>query len=176
MLLTVGHGTLAAEGLAQLLHEAGVAAVVDIRRFPGSRRHPHFHADELRHWLPAAGIAYRWDERLGGRRRGQAGSPHSGLRNASFAAYADYMDEPVFRQALDEALAQATAETTAVMCSESLWWRCHRRLVADAATLLRGAEVHHLLHDGRLSAHVVTDVARRDGDAVVYDGGEARLL
>ena len=176
MLLTVGHGTLPAEGLAGLLRDAGVAAVVDVRRFPGSRRHPHFHSDQLRHWLPAAGIGYRWEERLGGRRRGRAGSPHSGLRNASFAAYAGHMDEPEFRQALDEVLAQAAAEVTAVMCSESLWWRCHRRLVADAATLLRGAEVRHLLHDGRLAPHVVTDVARRDGDALIYDGGEARLL
>ena len=175
MLLTVGHGTLAAEDFTALLRSAGVRALVDIRRFPGSRRHPHVHTDQMRVWLPEAGVAYRWEERLGGRRSRVPGSPNTGLRNASFAGYADWMATPVFWQALDQVLAEAAERSTAVMCSESLWWRCHRRMVADAALLARGVEVRHLLHDGRLAPHVVTDVARRDGELVVYDGGQPAL-
>lgn len=175
-LLTVGHGTLAAADLAELLVGAGVAGVVDVRAFPGSRRHPQFGRAELERWLPDAGIAYRWEPRLGGRRRGRADSPHVALRNDAFRAYADHMAEPEFRAGLTGVLADAAARPTAVMCSESLWWRCHRRLLADAATLLHGTTVVHLLHDGRTTPHVLTDGVRRAGDRVVYDvGGDVPL-
>jgi uncharacterized protein (DUF488 family) len=169
MVFSVGHGTLTADGFAALLRRADIAAVVDVRRFPGSRRHPHFAADALRQWLPRAGIAYGWEERLGGRRSRRADSVNVALRNDSFRGYADYMAEPPFRDALDAVLEQARQRPTAIMCAESLWWRCHRRLLADAAVLLRGAEVRHLLHDGRMATHAITDSARRAGDLVVYD-------
>ena len=169
MLFSVGHGTLTAEGFAALLHQADITAVVDVRRFPGSRRHPHFGADAMHRWLPRAGIAYRGEERLGGRRRRRRDSINSALRNDSFRGYADYMAEPPFGDALDAVLEQARQRPTAVLCAESLWWRCHRRLLADAAVLLRGAEVRHLMHDGRMATHVITDSARRAGDLVVYD-------
>lgn len=175
-LLTVGHGTLAADDLAALLTGAGVAAVVDVRAFPGSRRHPQFGRGELERWLPDAGVAYRWEPRLGGRRRGRPDSPHVALRNDAFRAYADHMGGLEFRAGLDEVLAGAAERSTAVMCSETLWWRCHRRLLADAATLLDGATVAHLLHDGRTVAHVPTDGVRRSGDHLVYDvGGDVPL-
>jgi uncharacterized protein (DUF488 family) len=167
-LLTVGHGTAGQDELTGLLRTAAVDLVVDVRRFPGSRRHPHVRRDALEEWLPGAGIDYRWEERLGGRRRGDPASPHHGLRNASFRAYADHMDTTTFQEAMDGLLRDAAARTVAVMCSESLWWRCHRRMIADAAMLLHRRPVHHLLHDGRLVPHAPTDVARVDGALLRY--------
>ncbi|HVL99675.1 MAG TPA: DUF488 domain-containing protein [Egibacteraceae bacterium] len=175
-LLTVGHGTLDEDALAALLTAAGVAAVVDVRRFPGSRRHPQFRREALADWLPRHGVAYRWEETLGGRRRGDATSPHVGLRDAAFRAYADHMTGAAFWDALDGVLAQAREVTTAVLCAESVWWRCHRRLVADAALLVRATPVLHLSHDGRRQAHPPTPTVRRDGDRLVYDRGEDRPL
>jgi uncharacterized protein (DUF488 family) len=175
LLLTVGHGTASREELSALLLEAGVEAVVDVRRFPGSRRHPHVARERLERWLPAAGIDYRWEERLGGRRRGRQGSPHTGMRDASFRAYADHLGTAAFRTAIDEVLARTEDARTAVMCSESLWWRCHRRLIADHVHLLTHVEVRHLLHDGRLAEHVPTDVVRVEDGQLVYDGGQPSL-
>ena len=159
----------------RLLTGAGVEAVVDVRRFPGSRRHPHAARDAMAGWLLRAGLAYRWDERLGGRRRPTPGSPHTGLRHPSFRAYADHMHSTEFATAVDELLEETAQEQTVVLCSESLWWRCHRRLIADHVTALRGVEVRHLLHDGRLAPHRMTDVARFGNGALLYDGGEPEL-
>ncbi len=175
-LLTVGHGTLAVGELSDLLRRHGVALVVDVRSYPGSRRHPHVGREQMARWLPEAGVAYRWEPRLGGRRRARPDSPHVALRNAAFRAYADHMAGEEFRAGLDAVLADATERRTAVMCSESVWWRCHRRLLADAAVLVRRAQVRHLMHDGRLVDHPVTDGARLDGARVVYDvGGDQPL-
>ncbi len=175
-LLTVGHGTLSADELAALLAGAGVARLVDVRSYPGSRRHPQFGREQLERWVPDAGIDYRWECRLGGRRKVRPDSPHVALRNEAFRGYADHMGTTDFAAALDEVLASAAERRTAVMCAESLWWRCHRRLLADAVVLTRGAGVRHLLHDGGSTPHVITDGARVADDAVVYDlGGDARL-
>jgi uncharacterized protein (DUF488 family) len=176
-LLTVGHGTLAAGELAGLLHGVGVRLLVDVRSYPGSRRNPQFGREALAAWAPDEGIAYRWEPRLGGRRRVRPDSPHTALRNEAFRGYADHMATGEFAAALDEVLAEATRQRTAVMCAESVWWRCHRRLLADAAVLTRGATVRHLLHDGRLAPHHLTDGARPDGHGhVVYDlGGDQPL-
>jgi uncharacterized protein (DUF488 family) len=175
-LLTVGHGTLAAGAFADLLTGAGVALLVDVRSYPGSRRHPHFGRDEMARWLPEAGVEYRWERRLGGRRRARADSPHVALRDPSFRGYADHMETLAFGEALDAVLAAAAGRRTAVMCAESLWWRCHRRLLADAAALTRGVDVRHLLHDGRTQPHAVTDGARLADGHVVYDVGVERPL
>lgn len=175
-LLTVGHGTLAASELADLLLGAGVAQLVDVRSYPGSRRHPQFGRAEMASWLPDAGVAYGWERRLGGRRPVRADSINVALRNEAFRGYADHMATADFGAALDEVLAGAAARPTAVMCSESLWWRCHRRLLSDAAVLVRGVAVHHLMHDGRSVEHPLTDGVRRAGDHVVYDvGGDIPL-
>ena len=170
-LLTVGHGTVSSEELEARLRRAGIEAVVDVRRYPGSRRHPQFNRESLARSLPRAGIRYRWEEALGGRRSGQPHSPHTALRNASFRAYADHMSSTAWREGLSGVLDDARRGAVAVMCSESLWWRCHRRLIADVATLVHAAEVGHLLHDDRFVPHPVTDGARRSGDRVVYDAG-----
>ncbi len=172
-LLTVGHGTATEQQLGDRLTGAGVALLVDVRRFPGSRRHPHLSREAVAQWLPGAGVAYRWEERLGGRRPLSPDSPDVALRNAAFRGYAGWMRTDAFRAALDEVLAEP--RRTAVMCSESVWWRCHRRLVADAAVLLHGAEVLHVMPDGRLTPHAPTDGVRRDGDELVYDDGTLPL-
>jgi uncharacterized protein (DUF488 family) len=175
-LLTVGHGTLGEDAFAELLRGAGVELLVDVRSYPGSRRNPHFGRERMADWLPAAGVDVRWEPRLGGRRRVRPDSPHVALRNDTFRGYADHMASPPFHAALDEVLAEAARRPTAVMCSEAVWWRCHRRLLADAAVLLRGATVTHLMHDGRRVPHELTDGARRAGDDVVYDlGGDVPL-
>ncbi|MBA3372914.1 MAG: DUF488 domain-containing protein [Euzebyaceae bacterium] len=174
--LTVGHGTLAQPDLAGLLKNAGVRRLVDIRRYPGSRRHPHVAREAMQRWLLDAGVAYRWAEDLGGRRDVPPDSPDLALRNASFRGYAAHMRTPAFTAALRGILDEAEQATTVLLCSESLWWRCHRRLVADAALLLHDAEVTHLLHDGRLTTHGPTDGVRRDGERLVYDEVAAPTL
>lgn len=169
-LLTVGHGTATETELAGLLQGAGVESVVDVRSVPGSRRNPQFGRSRLEVWMPAAGLGYRWEPDLGGFRRPVAASPNVALRHRSFRAYADYMVTAPFSRALVRVLGEASRAVVAVMCAESLWWRCHRRLIADAATLLFGADVWHLSHDGRLQAHRLTDGVRRDpDDGLVYD-------
>jgi uncharacterized protein (DUF488 family) len=176
VIYTVGHGTLPGDGFAGLLKGAGVAQVVDVRSYPGSRRNPQYGRAELERWLPAAGVDYAWDRRLGGRRRPAATSPHVALRNEAFRGYADHMDSPEFRAALAELVTRADATPTAVMCSESVWWRCHRRLLADAAVLLHGVPVVHLSHDGRVSPHQPSPEARVAGEHLVYDLGGAPPL
>lgn len=171
-LLTVGHGTAEQDEFVDLLRGAGVQRLVDIRTAPGSRRHPHFGRDAMAGWLPDAGIGYRWEKRLGGFRKIAPDSPDTAIRNASFRGYAGYTRSPEFLAALDEVLAQAADATTAVMCSESVWWRCHRRLIADVATLAHGAEVRHLMHDGGLREHPVAEGARRATDGTVLWDGE----
>ena len=170
-LLTVGHGTLSATELVELLDGAEVTRLVDVRSAPGSRRHPHMARDQMERWLGEADIDYRWEPALGGRRKTLAGSPNTALRHPSFRGYADHMASPEFTPALDHLLDEASAQTTAGMCAETLWWRCHRRLLADAAVLLRGAEVLHLDHRGQLHEHVLTDGVRVVGEHVQYDVG-----
>ncbi len=171
LLLTVGHGTLGSGELAALLASAGVQLVVDIRSAPGSRRHPQFGRQHMERWLPAAGIDYRWEKDLGGHRRPVAGSVNTALRHPAFRGYADYMATASFAAGLARLLEDAAARPTVAMCAESLWWHCHRRLVADAAVLLAGVAVCHLGHDGRLSAHRVTEGAR-----IVETNGTRGLL
>jgi uncharacterized protein (DUF488 family) len=154
-LLTVGHGPDDRIALAERLTGAAVGLLVDVRRFPGSRNNPDVRREALAEWLPDAGIGYRWEERLGGRRSLPKGEPveDAWWTVAQFAAYAAHTRTPEFAAALDEVLAEASAGTVAVMCSESVWWRCHRRLIADVAVLGRGVPVTHLMPDGRLRPH-----------------------
>jgi uncharacterized protein (DUF488 family) len=173
---TVGHSTADAAPFAELLGRTGVQLLVDVRSFPGSRKFPHFGREQMQGWLPAAGVEYRWEPRLGGRRKKiVADSPHTALRDTSFRNYADYMtSDPAFEIALDEVLSQADQRVTAIMCSEAVYWRCHRRLISDAAVLLRQADVLHIGHDGRLTAHALTSGVRLAPDGSTrYDGGPA---
>jgi uncharacterized protein (DUF488 family) len=171
-LTTVGHGTLSAEAFASLVASAGVDDVVDIRSFPGSRRHPHFARAQMEQWAPQAGIRYRWEKGLGGFRKPRPDSQNVSLRNPSFRGYADHMRSAEFSDALDRLMAGVPERSVAVMCSESLWWRCHRRLLADVLVLARRADVRHLLHGGRCEPHRLTEGARLGADGLpVYDEG-----
>jgi uncharacterized protein (DUF488 family) len=174
---TVGHGTLSEASLIDVLRGAGIAHVVDVRSFPRSRRNPQYGHEQLERWLPDAGIGYSWDRRLGGRRVGAVDSPNVAWRHEAFRAYADHMATPEFHAGLDALVDLASTTTTVVMCAESVWWRCHRRLLADALVLLHHVPVEHLFHDGRTAHHQPTPAARRDGNQIVYDLGETpRLL
>lgn len=175
LIRTVGHGTATAEELGDLLARVGVATVVDVRRFPGSRRHPQFNRGELSRWLPERGIGYVWMDQLGGRRKLAPGSVNMALRNEQFRAYADHMATDGFRAAVGELMEVASDSEVAVMCAESLWWHCHRRLLADHLVLVEGSEVEHILHARRSQPHPVTPEARREGDRVVYGGAQQQL-
>jgi uncharacterized protein (DUF488 family) len=170
-LLTLGHGTASAAELSALIRGAGIEAVVDVRSIPKSRRHPWFWREAMAEWIPLeAAASYDWEAELGGFRPVHRESPNVALRHPSFRAYADYMATPAFLLALDALLARAVGVTTAVLCSETLWWRCHRRLISDAAMLLRGEDVMHLMHDGKLGPHVPTAGVRVTGDGTLrYD-------
>jgi uncharacterized protein (DUF488 family) len=173
VLLTVGHGAADRERLGELLTGAGVALVVDVRRYPASRTNPDVRREALERWLPERGIDYRWESRLGGRRHVRAGEPEPDTwwTVAAFRAYAAYTRTPEFGAALDDLLADAAIRTTTVMCSESVWWRCHRRLIADVAVRGRGVAVSHLMTDGRLSPHRPAEGARRLPDGhLIWDG------
>jgi uncharacterized protein (DUF488 family) len=170
-LLTIGHGTATAQELVALLEGAGMERLVDVRTAPGSRRHPQFRRETMAGWLAEAGVAYRWEPDLGGFRRPEPDSVNQVLRHPAFRGYADYMRGPRFWAALDRLLAEAATARTTAMCSETLWWRCHRRLLADAAVLVRGAEVLHLDHRGGQEPHRPTEGARRHGDLLAYDLG-----
>ncbi|MFY9808061.1 MAG: DUF488 domain-containing protein [Pseudonocardiaceae bacterium] len=170
-LLTFGHGTADRDRLLELLRAAGIRALVDVRTAPGSRRNPDVARDEMARWLPEHGIEYRWEQRLGGWRKPPPDSPDIGLRNRSFAGYAAHMRTRDFLDAVRDVLDGARDRDTTVFCSESVWWRCHRRMIADFAVLTAQLPVLHLMHDGRVHEHRLTDVARRRADGLlVYDG------
>ena len=174
---TLGHGTLAVEDFVELCRSARVGTVVDVRRYPGSRRHPHFGREAMEGWLAEAGLGYRWLPALGGRRAAAPDSPNVALRNPQFRGYADHMAGEEFRAGCAELLDVARSVPVAVMCAESLWWRCHRRLLADHLVLVAGLSVEHVLPDGRLASHTPASEARADGDHLVYDlQAQPRLL
>lgn len=174
-MLTVGHGTLDRDGLGDLLTRAGVQHVVDVRRFPGSRHNPDSRREALQDWLPACGIGYRWEERLGGRRRltaeEDAHSPDPWWRVDQFRAYAAGTRTQAFVEAMEQLIVEAEERCTVIMCSEAVWWRCHRRIVADVATLRYAVPTRHVMHTGRLTDHPVSEGARLTSDGeVVWDG------
>ena len=165
---TVGHSTRSIEALLEILAAGGIKLLADVRRFPGSRRHPHFGQAPLAATLADGGIIYRHFEALGGRRTERlSNSPNTAWRVESFNAYADYMQSAEFRAALEQLTAIAEQTPTAVMCSEALPQKCHRRLIADAL-LVRGWQVRHLLSPKRIEDHALTRFARVAGLEISY--------
>lgn len=162
---TIGHSTRSLEELTSLVRENGIERLADIRRYPGSRRYPHFSRESLAGALPEAGIAYVHLPELGGLREPAADSPNTALRNPQFRGYADHMATAAFRQALDELLKGQV--TTAIMCAEAVPWRCHRNLVSDELTR-RGHEVIHILAHGSTKEHTMNPRAQVEDDHVVY--------
>ena len=167
---TIGHSTRTIGEFIALLRANGVGLLVDVRRFPGSRRHPQFGSEALAASLAEAGIAYRHEEALGGRRssdRSAGASPNTAWRVAAFRAYADYMATPPFRAALERLMADAAETRPVIMCAEAVPWRCHRRLITDAL-LARGVPVLDIIGPGPAAAAVLSPHAlvQPDGDLV----------
>ncbi len=170
-LFTIGHSTRPVDELIELLERHRVRTLVDVRRFPGSRRHPQYNRDALARSLAGRGIRYRHAPGLGGRRgRPDAASPNTGWRNASFRAYADHLATAEFRSALDQVLEDAAAAPVALMCAEAVPWRCHRQLIADAL-VVRGHAVRHITSGAEPAPHALNEMARPDGaGGLTYPG------
>jgi uncharacterized protein (DUF488 family) len=164
---TVGHSTRTLDELVDLLRDAGVSIVADIRTIPRSRHNPQFEGKALRSALPRRRIRYVHLPALGGLRHARKDSPNAGWRNAGFRGYADHMLTDDFERGLDALHALTREGTVAVMCAEAVPWRCHRTLVADALTV-RGAQVEHITGPGRRSLHRLTPFARVEGTRITY--------
>jgi uncharacterized protein (DUF488 family) len=167
VIYTIGHSTRSADEFLALLQAHGVTHLADIRSFPASRRHPQFNRDALASFLASHGIVYRHMPALGGRRRPLPDSINSGWKHASFRGYADYMGTTPFEAAVDELERFAGAGQTSVMCAEAVWWRCHRRLLADAL-LVRGTPVRHIVSAAAAKPHALSEFARVSGRHVTY--------
>jgi uncharacterized protein (DUF488 family) len=175
-LYTVGHSTHPIERFLELLGEHRIVVLADVRAYPSSRRWPQFNQESLAAALGRAGIEYRWLQRLGGRRHSKRDdSPHVAWTVAAFRSYADYTESAEFAEGLGQLIVSATVARTAIVCSEGLWWRCHRRIVSDQMTV-RGWAVEHIMPDGKLTPHRLPDFASVVGGRVIYDGGQPPLL
>lgn len=175
LLFTLGHSTHPIDTFLGLLAAHKIVLLIDVRSYPSSRRWPQFNRAELQRALEAAGIEYRWYQALGGRRHSKrADSPHRAWEHLAFRSYADYTDTPEFEDGLKELMTAACEIRTAIMCSEGLWWRCHRRIISDQLTT-RGWQVMHVMPNGKLVTHVLSEFASVIDDRIVYDGGQPTL-
>jgi uncharacterized protein (DUF488 family) len=172
---TIGHSTRSVEQMLALLGEAGVKLLVDVRAWPSSRRYPQFEQAAMTSWLTGDGIRYVHMAALGGRRVPAPDSRNGGWREPAFRGYADYMASAEFRAALADLELAARATPSAIMCAEAVWWRCHRRLIADALVAHRW-RVEHLGIGETHSVHQLPPFAviERDG-AVTYPPAQATL-
>ncbi len=164
---TVGHSTRPLQEFLELLGGYGLEAIADVRRFPGSRRHPQFAQAALSASLERSAIAYRWLPCLGGRRRARPDSPNTAWRNPSFRGYADHIQTEEFDRGLEELLEFSAKLRTAIMCAEAPWWRCHRALIADVLRA-RGIEVMHILDVRHCVLHPYTSAAKIVGGQLSY--------
>jgi uncharacterized protein (DUF488 family) len=172
--LTVGHSTRAPGELEQVLGAHGVELIVDVRAHPGSRRMPQFGKEELQSSLGDAGIDYLHVAELGGRRRPREDSPNRGWRKESFRAYADHMASEEFERGIERVIGEARRRRACLMCAEVLWWRCHRRLVADAL-VARGWPVLHVTGEEPPEPHELTEFAVVEGERVTYPPAQPSL-
>jgi len=176
---TIGHSTRSLDALIAALQAAGVDSVADIRRFPRSRRYPHFNSETLAPALAAAGIAYRHFPALGGRRAARGDgkpSPHLLWREPAFRNFADYAETEEFRTAFAELVELARRGHPAILCAEAVWWRCHRRIVADYL-IAAGFPVEHIFDDKkREPARLTPGALPRPDGTILYEGAEPRLL
>ncbi|GAA4730527.1 DUF488 family protein [Flavisolibacter ginsenosidimutans] len=156
---TIGHSTRTMEEFIQMLQSFSITQVADVRHFPGSRKFPHFNKEELGRALATANIRYEHIESLGGRRKPKSNSKNIAWRHPAFRGYADYMETPPFREGI-HILEQLGAETrTAYMCSEAVWWRCHRSLISDYLKA-KGWTVQHIMDVGKAKEHPFTAPAK----------------
>jgi len=173
-IFTIGHSTHEPDAFLALLRRHDITLVADVRTIPRSRRVPHFNADVLPGWLAAAGIEYRHFVNLGGRRTPRSDSPNTGWQHPSFRGYADHMATNAFASALAELEDLAKERRVAYMCAEGLWWRCHRRMISDAL-VGRGWRVLHIMPDGDISEHRMTDFAVVTDGHVAYPAPQGSL-
>ena len=188
---TIGHSTRTLDELVSLLGEHGVTRLGDIRRYPGSRRHPHFSRESLEQTLPSHGIDYIHFEDLGGRRSPAKDSRNAAWENEQFRGYADYMGTREFHAAVDRLVEWRTdnpvcpdasdrqdclsSTFTAVMCAEAVPWRCHRNLLSDEL-VRRNIEVLHIIGSGSVQAHQLSRMARVESDRVTYPPEQALMF
>ena len=157
---TIGHSTRAIDEFISLFEENGLKLLADVRAWPSSKRYPQFNKDALAESLAAHGIRYEHFPELGGKRKANPDSRNTAWRNASFRGYADYMETEQFQKGIERLLdVAAEAGSTAIMCAEAVWWRCHRSLIADYLKA-RGVEVLHILGANKVEPHPYTSVAR----------------
>jgi len=174
-ILTVGHSNHDEGQFVELVRGAGIELIADVRRYPGSRRQPHFERHALAGVLLEAGIQYRWlGESLGGRRKPGPASPNGAWESDQFRGYADHMASEEFLAGLAQLEALAHEQRVAIMCAEAWWIRCHRRLIADVLTA-RGWRVLHLGTNGRLEPHELTGFAVVEDGAVTYPEPQTSL-
>ncbi|HBB97763.1 MAG TPA: Fe-S cluster assembly protein HesB [Blastocatellia bacterium] len=157
-LWTIGHSTLSIEDFINKLNSFEIQVLADVRSYPGSRRYPHFNKEKLNVSLADANIRYEHFPELGGRRRARPDSLNIAWRNESFRGYADYMETNAFRAGIDRLLNIAATQRTAIMCSEAVWWRCHRSLISDYLKV-KGIEVNHIMLIGKAEPHPFTTAA-----------------
>jgi len=167
IIYTVGHSTRSLDELVEVLRAHGVERLVDVRTIPRSRYNPQFNRDMLSKVLHNRHLSYRHMKTLGGLRHARPDSTNMGWRNASFRGFADYMQTPPFAEALERLLILADQKPTAIMCAEAVPWHCHRSLIADALTA-RGYEVRDIMSVTSAKPHVLTPMARVDGQQVTY--------
>ena len=164
---TIGHSTRILEEFIELLAENEIKVLADVRSYPGSRKFPHFNSEALRVSVETAGIRYMHLKALGGRRKPRPDSPNTVWRNDSFRAYADYMETGEFRDGISEFLAIAADDRTAIMCSEAVWWRCHRSMISDYLKS-KGHTVEHIMGPGQTAEHPFTSAARIEDGELTY--------
>lgn len=173
-LWTIGHSTRSLDELIALLKDNRIEVLADVRHFPGSRKYPHFNVEPLQHGLQDAGIRYEAFTELGGRRKVQPDSPNTAWRHPAFRAYADYMQTKAFHDGIERLEALASKQRTAIMCSEAVWWRCHRGLISDVFKL-NGTRVLHIMGPGAPVEHPYTSAAHVVGGRLDYSGEQHQL-
>jgi uncharacterized protein (DUF488 family) len=168
-LWTIGHSNRSIEDFIALLQSERIEILVDVRQFPSSRTCPQFGEEALRKSLAEAGLGYQHLVELGGRRRARPDSHNVAWRNDSFRGYADYMETPAFADGVERLVTIARERRAAIMCSEAVWWRCHRSLIADYLKV-RGAQVRHILSLTKVQKHPYTSAARIIDGRLSYEG------
>lgn len=156
---TIGHSRRSSQEFIEILARYGINLLADVRRFPNSRKNPHFNQTELTRKLAEAGIEYAHFADLGGRRRSRPDSHNTLWRNASFRGYADYMETSDFKSGIERLIEVASTHNVAIMCAEAVWWRCHRSLISDYLKSLE-IEVIHILTESQSKPHPFTPAAR----------------
>lgn len=173
-LWTIGHSTRSLDEFIALLKDNQIGVLTDVRHYPGSRKYPHFNVEPLQRGLHDAGICYEAFSELGGRRKVQPDSPNTAWRHPAFRGYADYMQTDAFHAGIERLKALASEQRTAIMCSEAVWWRCHRGLISDVFKL-NGTRVLHIMGPGAPSGHPYTSAAQVADGHLDYSGDQHQL-